>query len=57
MGGLPEMWYTGERERKCVTAFWDSLAKRDKVIKERNKNLDIPYEYLLSHNVPMSITI
>ncbi|KAL5491869.1 hypothetical protein EMCRGX_G017234 [Ephydatia muelleri] len=48
----------GEKKVQCaVTKFVKTLANIEDKIKERNKSLDVPYEYLLPSKVPNTIAI
>ena len=51
------MWFTGEKEKACVTEFLNSLRAINTDIIARNKKLDIPYIHLLSQRCPSSITV
>ena len=50
------MWYTGKKEKDCVTAFHLSLAVINADIIERNKKLEIPYKLLMPQRCPNSVT-
>ena len=50
------MWYTGEKEKACVTAFQQSLAVINADIVERNKKLELPYRYLMPQRCTQSIS-
>ena len=51
------MWYTGGKEKACVTAFQEALAVINADIVERNKKLEIPYRYLMPQQCPNSIAV
>ena len=51
------MWYTGENEKSCVREFLESLATINAAIIKKNKNLDVPYKYLLPIDVQTVLLI
>ena len=57
MGGYPQNWFTEEKEKACVESFKQSLTGINGGIISRNKELEIPYVFLLSSRCPLSITI
>uniref|UniRef100_A0A3Q2PR51 Lipoxygenase domain-containing protein n=1 Tax=Fundulus heteroclitus TaxID=8078 RepID=A0A3Q2PR51_FUNHE len=57
LGDYPEEHFTEEKPRELIKKFQEDLRKLSEKIKERNKILPVPYEYLDPENVPNSVTI
>ncbi|XP_035992942.1 polyunsaturated fatty acid lipoxygenase ALOX15B [Fundulus heteroclitus] len=57
LGDYPEEHFTEEKPCKLIKKFQDDLTKLSEKIKERNKNLHVPYEYLDPEKVQNSVTI
>ncbi|XP_035985630.1 hydroperoxide isomerase ALOXE3 [Fundulus heteroclitus] len=57
LGDYPEEHFTEEKPRELIKKFQQDLTKLSEKIKERNKNLPVPYEYLDPENVQNSVTI
>jgi len=49
--------FTEVRAQRMVQRFQNGLEDISTEIKQRNKDLDVPYTYLLPERVPNSITI
>ena len=57
MGGYPQNWFTEDNAKACIASFKQTLKEINESILERNKELEIPYEFLLPSRCPISITI
>uniref|UniRef100_A0A3Q2NYC1 Lipoxygenase domain-containing protein n=1 Tax=Fundulus heteroclitus TaxID=8078 RepID=A0A3Q2NYC1_FUNHE len=57
LGDYPEEHFTEKEPCKLIKKFQDDLTKLSETIKERNKNLNVPYEYLDPEKVQNSVTI
>ena len=56
LGGYPNYWVL-PKAQKASTEFVEELKKLDTEWRERNKSLDMPYNYMLPTMIPNSITI
>ena len=57
IGGYQKHWFVEKEALDAEQKFLSTLKNIEEEIKERNKTIDVPYEYLLPSQVPNSITI
>jgi len=57
LGQFPEGVFTESAPIEAIQRFQDKLKKVSEEIEERNKQLSVPYTYLIPENIPSSIAI
>ena len=57
MGGYPQNWFSEEPAKACINTFKKKLIEINESIIQRNKEIELPYVFLLSSRCPVSITI
>lgn len=56
LGEFPMQLFTEEEPKKVLQEFGEDINTISEKIKERNKSLKYPYEYILPENVPVGVT-
>lgn len=56
-GDFPAERFTELPAKELIAKFKMALSVIDSAIMERNKHIDIPYQYLMPSKIPNSITI
>ena len=56
-GNFPAQRFTEITVKEQIEKFKKALSDVESEIRERNKHIDIPYEYMLPSKTPNSITI
>ena len=57
LGDFSEGLFAEDAPLKAISRFQENLKGISAAIRERNKELDIPYEYLLPERIPNSIAV